>query len=135
MYCEVKNQVIFTKQRGSNKVLVMQYFSRFKNFCGFASILQRIPLKTGNKVKQIMEKYLKLLNEMFFLFEAQICCFGNDHIHSVFSKLPNIVKLDVENDVITLSHVVTLYQPKGNVCWEQVCFSLPYISIPTSISW
>ena len=44
----------------------------------------------------------------YFAFESRLDFFSNGHIRNVVSTLPNIVKIDVENDnvILTLSNVV-----------------------------
>ena len=43
----------------------------------------------------------------YFAFESRLDFFSNGHIRNVVSTLPNIVKIDVENDnvVLTLSNI------------------------------
>ena len=55
-------------------------------------------------------------HECYFVFDSSLsfCClffiFSNDHINDVVSTLPNVVKIDVENDniALTLSNVVQI---------------------------
>ena len=44
----------------------------------------------------------------YFAFESRLNFFSNGHIRNVVSTLPNVVKIDIENDniVSTLSNVV-----------------------------
>ena len=46
--------------------------------------------------------------KFYFVFESRIIFFSNGHIRNVVSTLPNVVKIDVENDngVSALSDVV-----------------------------
>ena len=59
---------------------------------------------------------LKLKNIILFLNRGLIF-FSNGHIRNVVSTLPNVVKIDVENDnvVSTLSNVVQFNVEKHNV--------------------
>ena len=59
---------------------------------------------------------LKLKNSILFLNRGLIF-FSNGHIRNVVSKLPNCVKIDVENDnaALTLSNVVQINVEKQNV--------------------
>ena len=59
---------------------------------------------------------LKLQNIILFL-NRDLIFFSNGHIRNVVSTLPNVVKIDVENDnvVSTLSNVVQFNVEKHNV--------------------
>ena len=57
-----------------------------------------------NKMKTIFSPVysLKLKNIILFLTRGSILIFfSNGHIHNVVSTLPNIVKIYVENDVVS----------------------------------
>ena len=53
----------------------------------------------------------------YFVFESRLIFFSNDHIRNVVSTLPNVVKIDVENDnvVPTLLNVVNFNVDIHNV--------------------
>ena len=59
---------------------------------------------------------LKLKNIILF-FNRGLIFFSNGHIRNVVSTLPNVVKIDVENDnvVSTLSNIVQFNVEKHNV--------------------
>ena len=60
----------------------------------------------------------------YLVFESQFnYFFSNDHICNVVSTLPNVVKIDVENDnvVSTLSNVVQFNTEKHNVVQRHKC--------------
>ena len=70
---------------------------------GSANVLLQVPLKMKNKF--LSSAYsLKLKNIILFLNRG-LSFFSNSHICNVVSTLPNVVKIDVENDnvVSTLS--------------------------------
>ena len=81
----------------------------FYEFWDLANLLLHIPLKMQNKMKNILSQAysLKLKNIILFLNQGLIF-FPNGHIRNVVSKLPNVVKINVENDNIVskLSNVV-----------------------------
>ena len=57
------------------------------------------------------------VQKYYFLFKLRLKCFLNAHIRNVVSTLPNVVKIDIENDnvVSALSNVVQLNVEKHNV--------------------
>ena len=61
--------------------------------------------------------YLKLKNIILFLNQDLLILFSNGHIDKVVSTLPNVVKIDIENDnvVLTLSNIVQFNVEKFNV--------------------
>ena len=81
---------------------------------------------------------LKLKNIILFLNQGLIF-FPNGHIRNVVSTLPNVVKIDVENDnvVSTLSNVVQFNVEKHNVVstliWRCVT-SRRHINLKTTLN-
>ena len=64
-----------------------------------------------NKIKEIWAQPILWSWKILFCFwiEAQFLFFTNGHIHNVVSTLPNILKIYVENDVVsTMSDVVQI---------------------------
>ena len=86
----------------------------FKNFCGFANIFLHIPVRMGNQAKKILSPLYSLWiiflwsSKNYFVFASSFS-FSNVHIINFVSTLPNIVKVDVVNDVIsTLSNFIQI---------------------------
>ena len=81
--------------------MVIQYIRCFKNFWGSANIDLQIPLKMG-KTWRFWVQHVPWSSKIY------IYIFSNGHIRNVVSTLPNVVKIDVENDNVasTLSNVV-----------------------------
>ena len=63
------------------------------------------------------EKILSPAQKYYFVFEWRLNFFSNGHIRNVVSTLPNVAKIDVENDdvVSTLSNVVQFNVENDNV--------------------
>ena len=58
------------------------------------------------------------VQKYYFVFESMlIYFFSNGHIHNIVSTLPNVVKIDLENDnvVSTLSNVIQFNVEEYNV--------------------
>ena len=72
----------------------------------------------GEKLKKILSPayFLKLKN-IILLLNRGLIFFWNGHIHNVVSTLPNVLKIDIENDNVfsTLSNVVQFNVEIDNV--------------------
>ena len=82
---------------------------------------------------------LKLKNIILFLNRGLIF-FSNGHIRNVVSTLPNVVKIDVENDnvVSTLSNVVELNIEKHNfvsTLFNVVNFNVDVHNVFSTLIW
>ena len=75
----------------------------------------------------------------YFVYESRLNFFPNGHFRNVVSTLPNVVKIDVENDnvVSTLSNVVQFNIEKHNVVstliWRCVT-SRRHINLKTTLN-
>ena len=74
-------------------------------------------LKWGKMKKNVESNIFFKVQKYYFVFESRLIFFSNGHIRNVVSTLPNVVKIDVENDnnVSTLSNVVQFNVEKNNV--------------------
>ena len=64
------------------------------------------------------------VQKYYFVFESMLLFFSNGHIRNVVSTLPNVVKIDVEND----NFVSTLYDvAQFNVKKQNVVSTLFYV--------
>ena len=66
-------------------------------------------VKMGKKMKKNVESNIFQVQKYYFVFKSRLMfSFSNGQIHDVVSTLPNVVKIDVQNDnvVSTLSNVV-----------------------------
>ena len=100
-----------------NILFVIRYIRCFKNFWGSANILLQIPLKMGKNWRRFWVQHIPWSSKILFCFWIEAFFFSNGHIRNVVSTLPNVVKIDVENDnvVSTLSNVVQFNVEKHNV--------------------
>ena len=67
--------------------------------------------------KNVESKIFFEVQKYYFVFESMLKFFSNDHIRNVVYTLPNVVKINVENDNVlsTLSNVVQFSVEKHNV--------------------
>ena len=74
-------------------------------------------VKMGKKRRKMLSSTCSLKFKNIDLFLNRGFFFSNGHIHNVVSTLPNIVKIDVENDnvVSTLPNVVQFNVEKHSV--------------------
>ena len=137
---EVKNQMTFYKLGWFKELFDIQYIRCFKNFWGPANILLQIPLKMGKNEEDFESSIFFEGQKCYFVFESRLNFFSNGHIRNVVSKLPSVVKIDVENDsvVSTLSNVVQLNVEIHHVVstlLDVVNFNNDVHNIVSTLSW
>ena len=104
------------KWDGLNIFFVVQYNRCFKNFWGSA----KIHLKMEKNCKDFESSIFLEAQKYYFAFESRLHSFfffWNGHICRVVSTLPNVVKINIENNnvVLTLSNVVQFNVETHNV--------------------
>ena len=62
-------------------------------------------LKWGKMKKNVESNIFFKVQKYYFVFESRLIFFSNGHIRNVVSTFPNVVKIDVESVVSTLSNV------------------------------
>ena len=74
-------------------------------------------LKWGKNKENFESSIFFEAQKYYFVFEWRLNFFSNGHIRNVVSTLPNVAKIDVENDdvVSTLSNVVQFNVENDNV--------------------
>ena len=74
-------------------------------------------LKWGKNEENFESSISFEAQKYYFVFESRLNFFSNGHIRNVVSTLPNVVKIDVENDnvVSTLPNVAQFNAEKHNV--------------------
>ena len=89
--------------------LIFSIFDVLRIFEALQMFFNKFLLKWGKNI-------IKLKNIILFLNRGLIF-FSNGHIRNVVSKLPNVAKINVENDnvVFTLSNVVQFNLERHNV--------------------
>ena len=105
---EVKTNWHFTKWDGLNILFVIQHIRCFKIFWGSAMFFYKFLLKWGKMKKNVECNIFLEVQNYYFVFESRLIFFSNGHIHNVVWTLPNVVKIDVENENVasTLPNVV-----------------------------
>ena len=113
-------------------------FSIFDVLRTFEVLLQ-IPLKMGKKWRKIWIQHILWSSKILFCFWIEAYFFSNSPIRNV-STLPNVVKIDVENDnvVSTLSNVVQFKVEKHNVVstlFNVVNFNVDVHNVFSTLIW
>ena len=121
---EVENQLTFYKVRWFRYTFFCSVHSLFYEFWGSANILLQLSLKMGENEEGFESRRFFEAQKYYFVFESKLNFFSNGHICNVVSTLPNVVKIDVENDNVVLAlfsifnstlKYTTLFQ-----CWLDV---------------
>ena len=99
--------------------MLFSIFDVLRIFEALQILFYKFLLKWG-KIEEDFESSIFLESQKYyFAFESRLICFffWNGHIRNVVSTLPNVVKIDVENDnvVSTLSNIVQFNVEKHNV--------------------
>ena len=72
------------------------------------NVLLQISLKMGKNEEKCRVQHIPWSSKLLFCFWIEAYFFSNSHIHNVVWTLPNVVKIDVENENVasTLPNVV-----------------------------
>ena len=120
--------------------MIFSIFDVLRIFEALQIFFYKFLLKWGKMKKILSPAYsLKLKNIILFL-NRDLIFFSNGHIRNVVSKLPSVVKIDVENDsvVSTLSNVVQLNVEIHHVVstlLDVVNFNNDVHNIVSTLSW
>ena len=120
--------------------MLFNIFDVLRIFEALQIFFYKFLLKWGKMKKILSPAYsLKVKNVILFL-NRDLIFFSNGHIRNVVSKLPSVVKIDVENDsvVSTLSNVVQLNVEIHHVVstlLDVVNFNNDVHNIVSTLSW
>ena len=120
--------------------MLFSIFDVLRIFEALQILFYKFLLKWGKMKKILSPAYsLKVKNVILFL-NRDLIFFSNGHIRNVVSKLPSVVKIDVENDsvVSTLSNVVQLNVEIHHVVstlLDVVNFNNDVHNIVSTLSW
>ena len=120
--------------------MIFSIFDVLRIFEALQIFFYKFLLKWGKMKKILSPAYsLKVKNVILFL-NRDLIFFSNGHIRNVVSKLPSVVKIDVENDsvVSTLSNVVQLNVEIHHVVstlLDVVNFNNDVHNIVSTLSW
>ena len=120
--------------------MIFSIFDVLRIFEALQIFFYKFLLKWGKMKKILSPAYsLKVKNVILFL-KRDLIFFSNGHIRNVVSKLPSVVKIDVENDsvVSTLSNVVQLNVEIHHVVstlLDVVNFNNDVHNIVSTLSW
>ena len=120
--------------------MLFSIFDVLRIFEALQIFFYKFLLKWGKMKKILSPAYsLKVKNVILFL-NRDLIFFSNGHIRNVVSKLPSVVKIDVENDsvVSTLSNVVQLNVEIHHVVstlLDVVNFNNDVHNIVSTLSW
>ena len=133
----------FTKWGGLNIVFVIQYIRCFKNFETLQIFFYKFILKWGKNKEDFQSRIFFEVQKHYFAFESRLFLFfffSNGHICKVVSTLPNVVKINVENNnvVSTLSNVVQYNVEIRNVVltsFNIVNFNVDLHNVVSTLVW
>ena len=120
--------------------MIFSIFDVLRIFEALQIFFYKFLLKWGKMKKILSPAYsLKVKNVILFL-NRDLIFFSNGHIRNVVSKLPSVVKIDVENDsvVSTLPNVVQLNVEIHHVVstlLDVVNFNNDVHNIVSTLSW
>ena len=98
--------------------MLFSIFDVLRIFWGSANIILQIPLKMRKNKEDFESSIIFEAQKYYFVFESRLnLFFSNGGIRNFVSTLPNVVKIDVENDNIasTLFNVVQFNVEIDNV--------------------
>ena len=97
--------------------MIFSIFDVLRIFEVLQMFFYKFLLKWAKMKKILSPAYSLKLNIYIYILNRGLIFSSNGHIHNIVSTLPNVVKIDVENDnvVSTFSNVVQVNDEKNNV--------------------